>query len=137
MILLKTTEYAIRILTFVAKNNQQLNSAKYLHEQLNIPYKYLTSLMTSLVKSGYLMSVQGRNGGFKINKKLSEITLAKIIETTQGMDSFNGCVLGLYECSDDNPCAMHHVWQHNKENFLNTIKNTTLNDLYGMNITKY
>lgn len=137
MILLKTTEYSIRILTFMAKNDQQLNSAKYLHEQLSIPYKYLTSLMTGLVKSGYLISVQGRDGGFKINKKLKEITLAKIIETTQGMDSFDGCVLGFYECSDGNPCAMHFFWQNNKENFLSTIRNTTLEDLCSANTTKY
>ena len=137
MILLKTTEYAIRVLTFMARDETQLFSAKYLHGQLGIPYKYLTNLMTGLARNGYLISVQGRDGGFKISKKLSEITLATIIETTQGMESFDGCVLGFYECSDSNPCAMHYVWQDNRDNFLSTIKNTTLDDLAGMNITKH
>ena len=137
MILSKTTEYAVRILSFMAKNNTELNSAKYLHNKLNIPYKYLTRLMTDLVKNNYLISIKGRNGGFKINKELSKITLANIIESVEGMDSFNSCVLGFHECSDENPCAMHFIWEENKHNFVHTLEKTTLLDLCKTNIAKY
>ena len=137
MILSKTTEYAVRVLSFMAKNNTELNSAKYLHEQLNIPYKYLTRLMTDLVRNKYLVSIKGRNGGFKLNKELNEITLANIIESVEGMDSFNSCILGFQECSSENPCAMHFIWEENKSNLLNTLEKTTLLDLYKTKITKY
>ena len=137
MILSKTSEYAIRILTYMAKSDMQLISAKYLHEQLSIPYKYLTMLMTSLTRNGYLISVKGRDGGFKINKNLKEITLSEIIETIEGMESFNSCVLGFNECSCTYPCAMHYVWEDNKKNLLNTFENTTLYDLSNVNIVKY
>ena len=137
MILSKTTEYSVRVLSFMAKNNTQLNSAKYLHEQLNIPYKYLTRLMTDLVRNGYLISIKGRNGGFKLNRELDEITLANIIESVEGMDSFNSCILGFHECSSDNPCAMHFIWEENKNNLLRTLEKTTLLDLYKTNIMKY
>ena len=91
----------------MATQNNGLYTAKYLHEQLNIPYKYLTRLMTNLVKGGCLISIQGRDGGFRINKKPGEITLDRIIEVVEGMDSFNSCILGFDECSDENPCALH------------------------------
>ncbi len=137
MILSKTTEYAVRVLSFMAKNNTELKSAKYLHNKLNIPYKYLTRLMTDLVKNNYLISIKGRNGGFKLNKELSEITLANIIESVEGMESFNSCILGFHECSSENPCAMHFIWEENKHNFVQTLEKTTLLDLYKTNITKY
>ncbi len=137
MILSKTTEYAVRVLSFMAKNNTQMNSAKYLHEQLNIPYKYLTRLMTNLVRNGYLKSIKGRNGGFKLNKELNKITLANIIESVEGMDSFNSCILGFHECSSENPCAMHFIWEENKNNLLRTLEKTTLLDLYETKIMKY
>jgi Rrf2 family protein len=139
MILTKTTEYAVRVLIFMANQNRELFTVKYLHEQLNIPYKYLTQLMTRLAKSdqGLLTSIQGRDGGFKINKKLSVVSLAKIIEAVEGMDSFNTCFLGFEECSDENPCAMHFVWEKHKELFLNTLNTTTLDDLKEMEAVKF
>ena len=137
MILTKTTEYAVRVLAYMAKEKGQLLSAKYLHEQLSIPYKYLTRLMTDLAKSGYLMSVKGRDGGFRIIKDLKEISLANIVETVEGMDSFNACVLGFHECSSENPCAMHFVWEENKKQLLYTLKTTSLDDLSRLNIGKY
>ena len=137
MILTKTTEYAVRVLAYMAKEKGQLLSAKYLHEQLSIPYKYLTRLMTDLAKSGYLMSVKGRDGGFRIIKDLKEISLANIVETVEGMDSFNACILGFHECSSENPCAMHFVWEENKKQLLKTLKTTTLNDISHLNISKY
>jgi Rrf2 family protein len=121
----------------MATQDNGLFTAKYLHEQLNIPYKYLTKLMTILVKSGCLISIQGREGGFRIDKKPEGVTLARIIEAVEGMDGFNSCILGFDECSDNNPCALHFVWEKNKADFLKTLKTTTLSDLAKEKITRY
>ena len=137
MILTKTTEYAVRVLTFMACQKQDLFSAKYLHEQLNIPYKYLTKLMTNLAKSGCLTSIRGRDGGFRITKEIKDISLAKIIESVEGMDSFNSCILGFHECSSDNPCAMHFVWEKNKTDFIKTLENTSLQDINHLEVGRF
>ncbi len=137
MILTKTTEYAVRVLTYMASQEQNLFSAKYLHEQLNIPYKYLTKLMTDLAKTGCLTSVRGRDGGFKFTKNLKEITLSRIIEAVEGMESFNACILGFHECSNENPCAMHYVWEKNKAEFIKTLENTTLYDINHLEVSRF
>jgi Rrf2 family protein len=138
MILTKTTEYAVRVLTYMAsQNNKTLFSAKYLYEQLNIPYKYLTRLMTDLSKHGCIESIKGRNGGFKLIKQLSDITLANIIESVEGMNTFNSCILGFHECSSENPCAMHFIWEKNKVEFIKALENTSLYDLSHMNIKRF
>jgi len=137
MIFSKTTEYALRVLTYMASNEKGLYTAKYLHEQLNIPYKYLTKLMTDLVKGGCLKSIQGRDGGFMIVKESDKLTLAEIVETVEGIDGFNGCILGLPECSDENPCAMHFVWEKNKRSFINTLETTTLAELAKERIVRF
>ncbi len=137
MILTKTTEYAVRILTFMAKENKQLYSAKHLNEKLNIPYKYLTKLMTDLARKGLLTSIKGRDGGFRLSKKSNKITLSEIVESVEGLDSFNSCVLGFHECSNSNPCAMHFVWEENKKNLLETLQNTTIKNLTNQYITKH
>jgi hypothetical protein len=50
MKLTNTSEYALRILTFMARNPEGLFSAKSLVEKLNISDKYLRRLMTDLAK---------------------------------------------------------------------------------------
>ena len=137
MIFSKTTEYAVRVLTFMASHKKGLYSARYLNDQLQIPYKYLTKLMTNLAKSGYLLSVRGREGGFIINKDPAGLTIADIVESVEGIESFNACILGLPECSEQNPCAMHYVWEKNKKAFLHTLKVTTIAELTEKRIGQF
>ncbi len=137
MILTKTTEYAVRVLAYMASHDKELYSANYLHKELNIPYKYLTKLMTDLSKQGCLESIKGRDGGFKLVKNIKDIKLADIIEAVEGMDSFNSCILGFHECSSENPCAMHYVWEKNKAQFIHTLENTSLHDLSHMDIKRF
>ncbi len=138
MVLTKTTEYAVRVLAYMANNESRvLFSAKSLHENLKIPYKYLTRLMTNLAKHGYLTSVKGRAGGFMLKKKPNEISLSDIIGAVEGMDSFSKCILGFDDCSDDNPCALHFIWEKTKKQFLEVLENTTLEDIKNAYITKF
>jgi len=137
MILSKTSEYAVRILTFMAAGEQDRYSAKYLYEQLDIPYKYLTKLMTDLAKHGCVASIQGRDGGFTISKNLEDISIANIVEAVDGRMHFDRCVLGFDECSGENPCAMHQFWEKNKTNIISMLEGTTLRSLTDTTIFKF
>lgn len=125
----KTTEYIIRILTYMAFSERGLVSARYLHEELKIPYKYLTNLLHRLSENKFLEPVQGKYGGYKFLKKPEEITIYNIIEIFDGEDTFTSCVLGLQFCSDDNPCVLHNEWSEIKKSAVKVLKNTTVDDL--------
>lgn len=137
MILTKTTEYAVRVLIFMAYQKKELFTAKYIHEKLHIPYKYLTRIMTVLAKNGYLESTRGRLGGFKFHKDLNQISLLKIVETVEGKDGFDKCILGLEDCSDESPCALHFVWEKTKTEFIKNLSTTTLADVLNVEIKKF
>lgn len=129
MKLTNTSEYALRILTYMAKDPEQLYSAKSLVEKLNISDKYLRRLMTTLSKQGFIYSIQGREGGYSFRKEPSEIRLADVVDAVEGMDTYAGCVLGFEECSCENPCVMHTTWIKVREEFLSVFTNTTLTDI--------
>lgn len=137
MRLSKTSEYALRILSFMAKEPEPLYSAKFLVEKLNISDKYLRRLMTNLTKSGFIRSAQGRDGGYSFAKKLNEIVLADIINSVEGMEKYMGCVLGFDQCSDTNPCVMHSTWVDVREKFNETFQNKTLADFNLDEINKF
>ena len=73
MKLSKTSEYALRILIFMAKEPDKLYTAKQLIEELKVSDKYLRRLMTDLSKSGFIQSLQGREGGYTFIKSINEI----------------------------------------------------------------
>jgi len=137
MKLSNTAEYALRILIYMGKDAKRLYSAKQLVEALKISDKYLRRLMTDLAKSGIVTSVQGRDGGYIIAKKLEEIKLADIIQAIEGMDKYTGCLLGFENCSDENPCALHSSLGPIRAEFFSVFTQKSLDDMEYREITKY
>ena len=122
----KTTSYAITVLNYLAKHQHERYSAKSLNEILEIPWQYLRQLLTTLSKEGFIISVQGRKGGFSLARKPGDIYLAEIIEAVEGLHIFNTCIMGFKECPFDEKCAMHETWQESKNNIISILRNTSL-----------
>lgn len=137
MKLSKTSEYALRILIFMAKAPDQLYTAKQLVDELNVSDKYLRRLMTDLSKSGFIRSMQGREGGYTFVKMTNEIFLFDVIDSVEGMDKLNGCVLGFEMCSCTKPCAMHETWQPVRNRLNKVFRETRLSDMDFEKILRY
>jgi DNA-binding IscR family transcriptional regulator len=59
----------------------------------------------------------------------TDITLENIIEATDGGDLVEGCVLGLAECNEDNPCPLHESWKEVRAKLTEMLESKTLADL--------
>jgi len=106
----KTAQYAIRVLSYLHKHCEKSHSVNTIYQELDLPYKYLTKLMTELVKQGLVKSSRGRDGGFTLAKNASEILLSDILQAIgEALDS-QKCVLGFEKCDSSNPCALHEKW---------------------------
>jgi Rrf2 family protein len=125
----KTASYSLNILSYMASNEENNLSAAYLHEKLSIPYPYLRQILTNLSKSGFIHSKRGRSGGFTFSRPKNEISLADIIDSTDGLDSLNKCILGFRKCPFNEECSMHSVWEDTRKGIIKVLKNTTLADL--------
>lgn len=121
----KTAQYAFRILIFMSKGSNELFSASHIHEQTQIPYKYLTMLMTKLAKSQILKVSRGRNGGFTLNHKVSDISLADILDAI-GENNCSNCALGDKRCEEYMPCPLHDTYAPPKKALVEMLSSTTL-----------
>jgi Rrf2 family protein len=137
MKLSKTSEYALRIMSFMINSDMHVFSAKYLIEHLQVPDKYLRRLMTDLSKKGFIRSLQGRDGGYVFAKNANKIYLSQIIDAVEGMDKYEGCILGFSECSDENPCSLHERWSPVKQQLIDFLSTTTISEMKGDNILKF
>ena len=134
MFISKTSEYALRILSYMAFHTETQLSAQKLYEELQIPRRYLMRLLTDLSKSGFITSTLGRSGGYVFARPLNTIYFSEIIDSVEGLLSFEVCVLGNTSCPVDKPCVMHQLWDKPKQAFLQTIRTTTLADLKNKNV---
>lgn len=129
-----TSKYAIRILGYIANYSEgKLLSARELSEALNIPYKFLTKIVTDLVKEGYIISIRGREGGNKLSRDASQITLMEILNTFNELNTQAECILGIGSCDNKKRCALHDQWLKPKSMINKMFQNTTLKDLDGEN----
>ena len=125
----KTTEYAIRVMVYLAKHQDGRLSARSLSEQLKIPYKYLGRLMSKLAEANLVNSEQGKLGGYRIDKPLESIYLYQIADLVEGLEDYQRCILGFKDCSDANPCSLHSRWMDRREEIKSMLYDTTLADL--------
>jgi Rrf2 family protein len=137
MILSNTSEYALRIMSYMSKDPKRLYSATEMVGNLNISDKYLRRLMTTLSKAGFIRSIRGRSGGYVFDEKPENITLSQVVDAVEGMEKYRGCIMGFEHCSDENPCVMHGAWRNVQAEFLKTFEDTSLADLDFDNIYKF
>ena len=124
-----TSQYAIRIVTFIVQNGSKNKyNAKYISEKLSIPYKYLTKIMTQLVEANIIISTRGREGGYSIEKELSQITIGDILEAVKESLHQKECLLGNGPCDERKKCVLHDKWTSPKRAISDMFRNTTLED---------
>lgn len=123
-----TTEYALRILIYMAKKPDELFHTKEISETLKISYKYMTKIITLLSNNQIISSKKGKYGGIILNKKIDDITVKEILTIMNDLDD-DKCILGLGLCSEKNKCSMHEVWMESKNSIIHTFSQTTLESL--------
>ena len=63
---------------------QGLMQIKGISSQNNIPVQYLAQIFSLLVKADIIKSVRGKNGGYKLSRSPSVITVLEILEVLEG-----------------------------------------------------
>jgi Rrf2 family protein len=125
----RTTEYALRVMTHMAKAPRDAHSSFALHRALKIPQKYLQRLLTTLSKRGLIRSARGRTGGYVLASPPRGISLADIIEAVEGFDRQPQCLFGFAACRLDRPCSMHTRWARHQQSVIRTLSRATLADV--------
>jgi len=108
--------YAARaILDLSMHTGEGLIQLKEIAKRQDVSEPYLEQLMIPLRRAGLIVSVRGAKGGHQLAKHPSEITLADVVEATEGSVSFVECVDDQSACSRSSACALRKAWQQSVE----------------------
>ncbi len=97
-------------------------------ENQRISERYLENILNTLRKSGIVVSARGANGGYKLARQPSLITIGEIVRSLEGPLDVVECT-GSMTCSQSQTCAAHFVWSKLKTLIENELDSITLEDL--------
>jgi Rrf2 family protein len=124
----KASKYAITAVLYLTNSASKQNKigAKQIAHILDIPAPFLAKTMQELTKKDIISSVKGPNGGFYLSENNKKKTFFDIIDSIDNVAKFDRCYLGQFECNEENPCVVHHLYAPFKEKLIKKLKTKTI-----------
>jgi len=128
--LTKASQYAILAVLFLAQNCRtgEKYKAKDIADKLDIPRPFIAKLLQRLAKAGIVSSVRGPQGGFYMTSENMQHNMCRVLKELGNKPVFEKCFLGLPECSDENPCPVHHIVAPFKEALLEKFRKQSIRE---------
>ena len=77
--------YAIKVMIDLAEHDYgEFIPLSDIAKRQEISEKYLEAIVSALSKAGFLQSLRGKGGGYKLNRKPEEYTVREVLEATEG-----------------------------------------------------
>lgn len=127
----KTCEYAIRAMIFIAQKTKDGSRVgiREIANGIDSPEHFIAKILQELGRKKLVDSVKGPNGGFFLDAKGRNVSLADIVKAVDGDNIFSACGLGLKQCSDKHPCPLHHQFVDIRKGISQLLQNNRLGDL--------
>ncbi len=123
--------YALRLMLDLAVNNTgEYITVKSIAARQELSEKYLEQIIPMLSKAGYLKSIRGAQGGYKLSKTPKDYTVGMILRTIEGSLAPVACLEDEpNECPRYDQCVTIDVWKQLNDAINNVVDNITVEDL--------
>ncbi|NBH81373.1 Rrf2 family transcriptional regulator [bacterium C-53] len=123
--------YAVRIMLDLAENDTgDYIKVKSIAKRQDLSEKYLEQIISMLNKAGFVKSVRGARGGYRLSKAPEDFTIGMILRLMEGSVSPAPCLDGgMSACSRCSSCGVISVWEELQQAINGVVDNITLQDL--------
>ena len=130
MQLTMTTDYAIRIVTYLATHQQTITTTELAHE-LKIPENYIPKVIKPLKNADIISASGGRKGGSTLAKKAEKISLYDIVSCTEYTMAISRCLEKDGYCSGDyiNCCKVYKILLDLQNTYNNRLEDVKVSDI--------
>ena len=128
----KSTEYALRAIIYLAQKSsvEHKIGITELAQAIDSPKSFTAKILQKLTRSKNLInSVTGPTGGFYLTDLAKKKSLLYVLTLLEDEGIITGCILGLKECSEKNPCPMHSEYKKIKPQLLDMMDHKTIAEL--------
>lgn len=123
--------YALRLMLDLALNNTgEPIRIKDIAARQEISDKYLEQIISTLNKAGYVKSIRGPQGGYRLAKEPEKYTVGMILRLTEGSLAPVSCLEeDINTCERQETCVTLRLWQMLNTAISDVVDKVTLADL--------
>jgi Rrf2 family iron-responsive transcriptional regulator len=130
MRLTRQTNYAIRILMYCAANDGRLSRIPEIAAAYGVSELFLFKILQPLVEHGLVQTVRGRNGGVRLGREASEITLFDVVRVTEDNFAMAECFENdAVDCPLIDSCALNEALRKALGAFFDVLEGYTIEQL--------
>jgi Rrf2 family transcriptional regulator, nitric oxide-sensitive transcriptional repressor len=123
------TDYALRVLIYVAVADGKLITISDIAESFDISKQHLMKVVSDLSQKGYLDTVRGRGGGIRLRGSPRDINIGQVVRQTEDKLDVIGCLGQRGYCPIERVCVLRGVLYDAMQAFLAVLDEYTLADL--------
>ena len=118
-------DYACRAILELVKHwpNKDPLQTDIISEKQNIPLRYLVHILIQLKKMGIVISIRGKDGGYALAKKPSQISLGEIVREV------NGPFVPIADSAANGSSAFSNVWDDVESAIADVLNKVTFEDI--------
>lgn len=123
--------YALRVMIELAERyDEGFVSLKSVSANQQISEKYMESIISLLVKNGFVEGVRGKGGGYRLTRFADEYTVGAILTATEGSLAPVACLeTGDGSCQRSCECRTLPIWQNLDKIINDYLDSVKLSDL--------
>jgi len=123
------TDYAIRLLMFLAVEPTQAHTVSEIASAYSISRNHLTKVAHALGRSGLINTVRGRKGGLRLGRQPHLIRLGEVVSTTEAGMALVECFGPAGTCIITPVCGLRHALADARKSFIDTLDRYSLADI--------
>lgn len=123
------TDYALRLLIYLAVHPDRPATIQAVAESYDISSHHLAKVAQEMVQAGWVVSTRGRGGGLRLAAKPADIPLGAVIRRTETSFALVECLGESSTCPIDSACRLKGVLAEARDAFLAVIDRYMLADL--------
>ena len=130
MQLKNSTDYAIRIVCYLAAQERMVSTSE-LSQELSVPSSYIPKITKKLKQAGIIKACEGINGGYMLAKHPENISLMEIISCVEGTMAINRCLEEDRFCSRnlEDTCKIHKILLSLQNTYNNKLESVKVSDV--------
>ena len=130
MQLTSTTDYAIRIVCYLAAQRQMISTSE-LSQELSVPSSYIPKITKKLKQAGIIKACEGIKGGYQIAKHPENISLRDVISCTESTMAISRCLEKEGGCSKNYIacCKVHQILLDLQNIYNNRLESVKISDI--------
>ncbi|WP_287130230.1 Rrf2 family transcriptional regulator [Candidatus Cyanaurora vandensis] len=125
----RSTDYALRAMTFLATQPDQVSMVNEIALDQGVPPKFLARILQMLHKAGLVESHRGIRGGFRLARPAHQVNVLHVMEAVEGPLTINFCLTSPSICDQSERCPSLAVWERAQAAFMRVLASTTIADL--------